>query len=146
VFVIILHVFLTGSVMQKHLFFTLRGALLALLLVQLSACDRLGLADPAKDAAMKEADARATGGACRHAGRGIEDCYALNPDFARASVYAGWKEMNDYMRENNIQEVKSEVAQKSTAADETGESAKGEAANNTVADSGEKSSAKKAEH
>jgi len=76
----------------------------------LSGCDRLGIADPAKEAAQKEADARATGSACRHAGRAIEDCYALNPDAARAAVYAGWKEMNDYMRENKIEDVKPEIA------------------------------------
>jgi hypothetical protein len=132
--------------MQQHLFLILRGALLALLLMQVSACDRLGLADPVKDAAMKEADARATGSACRHAGRGIEDCYALNAEFARAAVYAGWKEMNDYMRENNIQEVKPEIAQKPASANDTSESAKGEKASNTAADSGEKSPAKKAGH
>ncbi|MFZ6721832.1 hypothetical protein [Undibacterium sp. Ji49W] len=81
-----------------------------LLLISLSACDRLGLPDPARDAAAKESDARATGSACRHAGRAIEDCYALNPDAARAAVYAGWKEMNDYMRENKIDVVKPELA------------------------------------
>ncbi|MBC3875950.1 hypothetical protein [Undibacterium flavidum] len=83
--------------------------LLSLSLLCLGGCDRLGLPDPAKEAAAHEADARATGSACRHAGRGIEDCYALNPDAARAAVYAGWKEMNDYMRENNIAEVKPSV-------------------------------------
>lgn len=85
----------------------------SLTLLTLTACDRLGVPDPARDAAIKEADSRATGSACRHAGRGIEDCYALNPDAARAAVYAGWKEMNDYMRENNIQEVKPEIGAKS---------------------------------
>ncbi|MBY0573381.1 MAG: hypothetical protein K2P84_06840 [Undibacterium sp.] len=72
----------------------------------MTACDRLGIPDPARDAAIKEADARATGSACRHAGRAIEDCYSLNPDAGRAAVYAGWKDMNDYMRENKIEEVK----------------------------------------
>ncbi|MES2103937.1 MAG: hypothetical protein V4634_07955 [Pseudomonadota bacterium] len=79
-------------------------------LTLLSGCDRLGIADPAKEAANKEADARATGSACRHAGRAIEDCYAINPDASRAAVYAGWKEMNDYMRENKIDVVKPELA------------------------------------
>lgn len=87
------------------------SVLLALLpLFLLSACERLGIADPAKEAAQKESDARATGSACRHAGRAIEDCYALNPDAARSAVYAGWKEMNDYMRENKIDNVKPEIA------------------------------------
>lgn len=123
--------------MQKSLLLITRSLLVAVLTLGLGACERLGLADPVKEAAMKEADARATGSACRHAGRGIEDCYALNPEFARAAVYAGWKEMNDYMRENNIQEVKPEIAQKAPAAD-AGESDKGEG--------GDKEGAKKAEH
>ncbi len=74
--------------------------------LMLSGCERIGIADPAKEAAAKESDARATGGACRHAGRAIEDCYAINPEAAKAAVFAGWKEMNDYMRENNIEDVK----------------------------------------
>ena len=45
----------------------------------------------------------AVGGACRHAGRSIEDCYANNRRADKAAVFAGWREMNDYMRENNIQ-------------------------------------------
>lgn len=81
-----------------------------LVLTSLTACDRLGLPDPAREAAARESDARATGSACRHAGRAIEDCYALNPDASRSAVYAGWKEMNDYMRENKIEVVKPELA------------------------------------
>ena len=97
--------------------------LLALCGMALSACDRLGLPDPAKEAAQHEADARATGSACRHAGRGIEDCYALNPDASRAAVYAGWKDMNDYMRENKIDEVKPSAAPASHLAASTTTSA-----------------------
>ncbi|MDE2431029.1 MAG: hypothetical protein KGM99_20095 [Burkholderiales bacterium] len=88
-----------------------------LLLTMLSGCDRLGIPDPAKDAAAKDADARATGAACRHAGRAIEDCYTLNPDASRASIYAGWKEMNDYMRENKIEIVKPEIKKAEPAAE-----------------------------
>lgn len=85
----------------------MRSLLLVLTcLVASTACDRLGIPDPARDAAQKEAEAKATGSACRHAGRGIEDCYAMNPDAGRAAVYAGWREMNDYMRENKIEDVK----------------------------------------
>ena len=77
-------------------------------LTLLAGCDRLGLPDPAKEAAAKEADGRATGGACRHSGRALEDCYVLNPEASRSAVYAGWKEMSDYMRENKIETVKPE--------------------------------------
>ena len=79
---------------------------LALLLLTLVAgCDMLGIESPEKLAATREADGKAVGGACRHAGRAIEDCYALNKKADRAAVFAGWREMNDYMRENKIEAV-----------------------------------------
>lgn len=71
----------------------------------LTGCDRLGIPDPAKTEAQAEADGKAVGSACRHAGRAIEDCFTLNPTAQRAAVFAGWKEMNDYMAENKIAEV-----------------------------------------
>lgn len=106
---------------------------LMLSLVLLTACERLGVPDPAKEAALKEADAKATGSACRHAGRAIEDCYALNPDAARAPIYAGWKEMNDYMRENSMTEVKPvvEASASASASAEADESASSSASAHT---------------
>lgn len=71
----------------------------------LGGCDRLGIPDPSKAAAETEAEGKAIGSACRHAGRAIEDCFTLNPAASKASVFAGWKEMNDYMAENKITEV-----------------------------------------
>lgn len=71
----------------------------------LAGCDMLGLDSPEKLAAAREADGKAIGGACRHAGRAIEDCYALNRKADRAAVFAGWRDMNDYMRENKIEAV-----------------------------------------
>jgi hypothetical protein len=56
-------------------------------------------------AERREADGKAVGSACRHAGRALEDCYALNRKADRAAVFAGWREMNDYMRENKIEVV-----------------------------------------
>ena len=83
--------------MQRHL------AILLLALV--AGCDMLGIESPERIAASREADGKAIGGACRHAGRAIEDCYALNKKADRAAVFAGWREMNDYMRENKLEEV-----------------------------------------
>lgn len=100
--------FYSGGVMQLR--FPLSCCAMLCAALMLSGCERLGIADPVKEAAGKESDARATGGACRHAGRAIEDCYALNPEAAKAAVFAGWKEMNDYMRENSIQDVKPVLA------------------------------------
>jgi len=71
----------------------------------LAGCDVLGIDSPEKLAAAREADGKAIGGACRHAGRAIEDCYALNKKADRAAVFAGWRDMNDYMRENKIEAV-----------------------------------------
>ena len=80
-------------------------ALSSLLLLLLSGCDQLGIEDPAKVAAAKEADGKAIGSACRHANRAIEDCYTLNPKAQRAAVFSGWKEMDAYMRENKIEGI-----------------------------------------
>lgn len=73
-----------------------------LLALGLTACERLGIEDPAKIAVNKEAEGKAIGAGCRHAGRGLEDCYAKNPKALKAAVFAGWKEMNDYMAQNKI--------------------------------------------
>jgi hypothetical protein len=76
--------------------------LLALALTLLLAgCDLAELmADP--KVAQREADAKAIGGACRHAMRSLEDCYALNPKASKAAVFTGWKDMDQYMRDNKI--------------------------------------------
>ncbi|AVS77681.1 hypothetical protein C8234_06050 [Paracidovorax avenae] len=68
----------------------------------LSACDIPGLG-PDPRAVQKEAEAKAIGGACRHALRGLEDCFTLNPKASKAQVFAGWKEMDQYMRENKLE-------------------------------------------
>ena len=65
----------------------------------------LGIESASAIAAQREAEGKAVGGACRHAGRAIEDCYALNRKAEKAAVFAGWREMNDYMRENKIEPV-----------------------------------------
>lgn len=82
---------------------------LAAAVLALSGCDqvnqKLGLEDPAKKEARTEAEARAVGSACRHSGRAIEDCYAIYAWLPKAGVYAGWREMDEYMRENQIETI-----------------------------------------
>lgn len=75
------------------------------LLAALGGCEQLGIDDPAKVAAAKEAEGKAIGSACRHAMRAIEDCYVLNPKAQKAAVYAGWREMDEYMRENKLEGI-----------------------------------------
>jgi len=80
----------------------------------LSGCDMiggaLGIESPEKVAAARDADGRAIGGACRHAARAIEDCYAMNRKADKAAIFAGWRDMNDYMRENKMEPVAPQLA------------------------------------
>ncbi len=79
----------------------------------LAGCDMLGgalgIESPERVAAAREAEGKAIGGACRNAARAIEDCFALNKKADKAAVFAGWREMNDYMRENKIEAVTPQV-------------------------------------
>ena len=70
----------------------------------LAGCDLEALlADP--KAVQKEADAKAIGGACRHGLRSIEDCYSMNEKASKAAIFAGWKDMDQYMRDNKIEGI-----------------------------------------
>ena len=82
-----------------------RLALTCLTLLLLSGCDMLGIETATVVAAKREAEGKAIGSACRHAGRAIEDCYTLNKKADKGAMFNGWREMNDYMRENKIEVV-----------------------------------------
>ena len=75
----------------------------------LSACDqvsqKLGLEDPTKKEARLEPEAKAVGSACRQSGRAIEDCYSIYNWLPKAGIYAGWREMDEYMRENKLETI-----------------------------------------
>jgi hypothetical protein len=75
------------------------------ILSTLAACDQLGLESASVTAARIEADGKAVGAGCRHGGRAIEDCFTLNKRVDKAAIYAGWREMDDYMRENKLEPV-----------------------------------------
>ncbi len=81
----------------------------------LSGCEQFGIESPEKVAAAREADGKAIGAACRHAGRAIEDCFALNRKSERAAIFEGWRDMNDYMRENKIEAVAPQLGPQSAA-------------------------------
>lgn len=74
------------------------------LILLLAGCDLFG-ESPETVAARREAEGKAVGSACRHAMRAIEDCYTLNPKAPKASVFAGWREMDEYMRENKLEGI-----------------------------------------
>lgn len=87
-----------------------RHALALACLMVLSGCDQLGIDTPAKVEERMTAEAKAVGTACRHAMRAIEDCYTLNPKMQKAAIADGWREMDEYMRENKIDGVEPTVA------------------------------------
>ncbi|MBI2306702.1 MAG: hypothetical protein HYU78_05305 [Rhodocyclales bacterium] len=83
------------------------------LLLTLAGCDivqqQMGIEDPNAKAAKVEAEGKAVGGACRHSGRAIEDCYAIYHWLPKAPVFAGWQEMDAYMRTNKIEAVEPQL-------------------------------------
>lgn len=82
----------------------LRWAALPLVLA-LGGCDImgiLGIETAGQIAEQKEAEGKAIGSGCRHAERSIEECYQNNTRASKAAVFAGWREMDEYMRENKI--------------------------------------------
>lgn len=80
----------------------------------LGGCELLGMEDPAKIAAAKEAEGKAVGGACRHSGRALEDCYLMNPKAGKAAIFAGWRDMDAYMRDNKIDAMEPDLAEAPT--------------------------------
>nr|WP_315848065.1 hypothetical protein [uncultured Rhodoferax sp.] len=97
---------------------SLRLLPLALTLL-LAGCDLQALlADPR--VAQREADAKAIGSACRHGLRSIEDCYAMNEKASKAAVFTGWKDMDQYMRDNKIEGVAPTGIKPASATDEEG--------------------------
>lgn len=86
---------------------TLRLLITAIALL-LAGCEIPGMG-PDPRIAKREADAKAIGSACRYGIRSIEDCYSLNEAASKADIFSGWKEMDEYMRENKIEGVRAMV-------------------------------------
>jgi hypothetical protein len=89
----------TTHPVMRHTVFTLCILSAATLL---SGCEALGIETATQVNAKKEAEGKAIGSACRHAVRSIEDCFGNYPRAGKAAVFAGWREMDEYMRENSI--------------------------------------------
>lgn len=88
----------------------------ALAICALAGCDQLGIETPQKTVEREQSEAKAVGGACRHALRAIEDCYTLNPKAEKSAVYTGWREMDEYMRENKLEGIAPVVPRPAPAA------------------------------
>ena len=48
---------------------------------------------------------KAVGAACRQSGRSLEECYQRNPDADKAQIYAGWREMHEYMVKQKLETI-----------------------------------------
>jgi hypothetical protein len=91
----------------------LKRIFLILTFLGLNACDqvnqKLGLEDLAKKEAKAEQEAKAVGSACRQSGRAIEDCYSIYSWLPKAGIYTGWREMDEYMRENKLETIEPQL-------------------------------------
>lgn len=92
----------------------------------LAGCEIPGL-EPDPRIAQRVANAKAIGGACRFGLRSIEDCYILNADAAKADVFTGWKDMDQYMRENNVEGIRATVVKPPEPIEEIIEDSKADA-------------------
>jgi hypothetical protein len=108
--------------------------LLLAMVVTLGGCDAVTalMADP--KAAQRVADSKAIGSACRYGMRSIEDCYALNEKASKAAIFDGWKEMDQYMRENKIDGVPAKLGKSGTPAEDIIEEKAPDTAKDKVAD------------
>lgn len=86
---------------------TARYFLIAIALL-LGGCNLEKLLEDPK-AVQRESDAKAIGGACRFGLRSIEDCYALNEKASKTAVFAGWKDMDQYMRDNKVEGIAAKI-------------------------------------
>ncbi|WP_137937642.1 hypothetical protein [Chitinivorax sp. B] len=100
--------------------------LLAVAVSGITGCDQINNA-----LNRKQREAKAVGAGCRLSGRSLEDCYKRNPRADRAEVYAGWREMHDYMTQKKIDNIpppvdepKPEVEVKEEPGEETKDSVK----------------------
>lgn len=123
--------------------FRLSVTFIALLL---AGCEIPGLA-PDPRIAQREADARAIGSACRHGVRNIEECYNLNEAASKAEIFTGWKDMDQYMRENKIEGIRASAPVVAGVVEDpkpsdSGKNKATETASDTPAKSAQRSSAK----
>lgn len=49
---------------------------------------------------------KALGASCRQTDRSLEECFRRHPQADQAQIFAGWKEMNEYMTKHKLQSVK----------------------------------------
>lgn len=113
--------------------------LAVLLVLPLSGCDQVN------DVINKQkSNGKAVGAACRHSGRALEDCYQRNQKIAKSDIYAGWKEMNEYMQAKKLDVVRPPKGDADSDEDHTDKKAPSAASSAASAASSVKAAAKTA--
>ncbi len=69
----------------------------AVLILSLSGCDQIN-----DQINKQKLVGKAVGAGCRQSGRSLEDCYMRNPKVAKPDIFAGWKEMSEYMQAKKL--------------------------------------------
>lgn len=124
-----------------------RLAILSFVLL-LAGCDQINALMTDPRIAQRAADAKAIGSACRFGLRSIEDCYAVNDKVSKAGIFEGWKEMDQYMRDNKIEGIPSALSKSPSPVEEviaeskTGDSGSTPASDKPNADDTSKTKAK----
>jgi hypothetical protein len=94
---------MSASSFQVHRL-AVKLALIGAVTLSLSACDYIGsFSKPKQTPEEAKAEGIALGAGCRQAGQSLEDCYTRNPEALKAGIFAGWKDMHEYMAAKNIQ-------------------------------------------
>jgi len=95
-----------SSSSSMYLSRTVRLAAILSLSLSLGACDYVtSYLKPKQTPEEAKAEGIALGAGCRQVGQSLEDCYQLHPNGLKAGIFAGWKDMHEYMAAKNIQTV-----------------------------------------
>lgn len=90
----------SSSTLHSH---SLKLLTMLALCMTLSACDYFQKSKSAKTPEELMAEGVALGAACRQVGQSLETCYARNPKGLKEGIFAGWKEMHEYMATKNLE-------------------------------------------
>lgn len=69
----------------------------AALTLLLSGCDQVN-----EQLNKQKLVGKAVGAGCRQSGRSLEDCYSRNSKVPKPDIFAGWKEMSEYMQAKKL--------------------------------------------
>jgi len=99
------------SLPLAYLHRAMRLAGILALSLSLGACDYVtSFTKPKRTPEEIKAEGIAVGAGCRQVGQSLEECYQHNPDSLKAGIFAGWKDMHEYMAAKNIQTVEPPAA------------------------------------